>query len=83
MTEPLSWTWLAQSVLLILVVTSAVAVLLLLWQRRRPLQVHVLKHEVNKSFEELRAEIEQREKAKPQWKLTDAAKERGLGQGHE
>jgi hypothetical protein len=47
MTSPLSWVWLAQAVLLILVISSAVAGLLLLWQRNRPLEVHVLKHEVN------------------------------------
>jgi hypothetical protein len=78
MTEPLSWTWLAQVILLILVITSAAAALLLLWQRRRPLTIHVLTHEVNRTFEDIKAEIEKREKTKPQWRLTEAAKERGL-----
>jgi hypothetical protein len=78
MVEPLSWIWLVQATLLITVVTSAVAVLLLIWQRRKPLEIHVLTHEVSKTFDDVKAEIEKRERVKPKWQLTEAAKERGL-----
>ena len=78
MTSPLSWVWLGQAVLLVLVVTTALAVLLLIWQRRRPLRIEVITHEVGKTWEDVKREIEERERVKPKWQLTEVAKQRGL-----
>jgi hypothetical protein len=78
MTSPLSWVYVLQVVLLILVISSALAGLLLLYQRRRPQVFHVIEYEKQRTFEEVRAEIEKREKVKPKWQLTEAAKERGF-----
>lgn len=81
MTDALSWTWVAQVAMLILTVTGGLALVVWLWTRQRPLTVHVLKHEVNKSWEELRAEIEARQPTPPQYVYTDTAKDRLDEQG--
>jgi hypothetical protein len=67
MAEPLSWVWVAQALVLILGTATALALLVLLVQRQRPLRIEVLTREVNKSWEELKAEIEARSPTKVQW----------------
>jgi hypothetical protein len=57
MNEPLSWIWVAQVVVIIAAVAAG----------RRPTWHHAITHEVNKSWEEIKAEIEARERVKPQW----------------
>lgn len=81
MTEPLSWTWLGQVVVLILVVAGVLALLIALAQRRRPLRVEVLTHEVNKTWEEVRAEIEAQQSTTPQYQYTSETEARLKDQG--
>jgi hypothetical protein len=57
MNEPLSGIWVAQIVVIIAAIAAG----------RRPTWHHVITHEVNRSWEEIKAEIEARERVKPQW----------------
>jgi hypothetical protein len=67
MNEPLSWIWVAQVV--VIIATVAAGLLAIVWVplRGRPTRHHVITHEVNKSWEEIKAGIEARERVKPQW----------------
>ena len=70
MTEPLSWIWVAQAVVIIAALSAGL--LAVMWGMRRgePSWHHVITHEVNKSWEEIKAEIEARDQGKglkPQW----------------
>lgn len=70
MTEPLSWIWVAQVVVIIAAVAAGLLAILWVMLRGRPAWHHVITHEANKSWEEIRAEIEARERTgglKPQW----------------
>jgi flagellar basal body-associated protein FliL len=67
MNEPLSWIWVAQVV--VIIAAAAAGLLAIMWValRGRPTWHHVVTHEVNKTWEEIKAEIEARERVKPQW----------------
>ena len=70
MTEPLSWIWAAQVVVVIAAVAASLLAIMWVMRRGRPTWHHVITHEVNKSWEEIKAEIEARERGnglKPQW----------------
>ena len=70
MTEPLSWIWVAQAVVLIAAVSAGVLAVMWVMRRGRPSWHHVITHEVNKSWEEVKAEIEARDHGNgltPQW----------------
>lgn len=67
MVNPLSWVWVGQVLVLILGTAGAVAFLVLLLQRQRPQIHHVFSYEKNRTWEELRAEIEARSPTKVQW----------------
>jgi hypothetical protein len=67
MNEPLSWIWVVQVVVLIAAVAAGLLAILWVTLRGRPTWHHVITHEVNRSWEEIKAEIEARERVKPQW----------------
>jgi hypothetical protein len=70
MNQPLSWIWIAQIVVLIAAGTAGLLAIMWVTLRGRPIWHHVVTHEVNKGWEEIRAEIEARERdkgLKPQW----------------
>lgn len=67
MNEPLSWIWVAQIVVIIAAVAAGLLAIMWVMLRGRPTRHHVITHEVNKSWEEIKAEIEARERVKPQW----------------
>ena len=70
MTEPLSWIWVAQVVVIIAAVATGLLTILWVLLRGRPTWHHVITHGANKSWEEIKAEIEARERikgGKPQW----------------
>ena len=70
MTEPLSWIWVAQVVVIIAAVAAGLLAIMWAVARGRPTWHHVVTHETNRSWEEIRAEIEARERIqglKPQW----------------
>jgi hypothetical protein len=70
MREPLSWVWVGQVVVIIAAVAAGFLTIVWTMVRRRPTWHHVVTHEVNRSREEIKAEIEAREQPnglKPQW----------------
>jgi hypothetical protein len=70
MTEPLSWIWVAQVVVIIAAVAAGFLAIMWVMRRGGPTWHHVITHEVNRSWEEIKAEIEARERGqglKPQW----------------
>jgi hypothetical protein len=67
MNEPLSWIWVAQVVVIIAAVAAGLLAILWVTLRGRPTWHHVITHEVNKSWDEIKAGIEARERVKPQW----------------
>jgi|SoiMetStandDraft_2_1073263.scaffolds.fasta_scaffold598861_1 hypothetical protein len=85
MTEPLSWIWVAQVVVIIAAV--AAGFLAVMWAMRRggPTWHHVITHETNKSWEEIKAEIEARDRLgghKPQWIYHGTSDRRQNGSRH-
>ena len=69
MTELLSWIWVAQ---VVVIAAVSACLLAIMWVMRRggPTWHHVILHEAAKSWEEIRAEIEARERVngfKPEW----------------
>jgi hypothetical protein len=76
----LTWTVTVQVLAMIGFTGLVAAVLLLLAQRRRPLQVHVLTHEVNATFEEWKERFLPKED-QVAYVYTDLAKERLEKQG--
>jgi hypothetical protein len=70
MNQPLSWIWVAQVMVLIAAGTAGLLAIMWVTLRGRPTWHHVVTHEVNRGWEEIRAEIEARERdkgLKPQW----------------
>lgn len=70
MTEPLSWIWVAQVVVIIAAVVAGLLAIMWVMLRGRPIWHHVITHEASNSWEEIRADIEARERLnglKPQW----------------
>jgi hypothetical protein len=70
MNEPLSWIWVAQVVVIIAAVAAGLLAVAWAMLRGRPTWHHVITHEVNKNWEQIKAEIEARERVKglkPQW----------------
>jgi hypothetical protein len=70
MNEPLSWIWVAQVVVIIAAVAAGLLAIMWVTLRGRPTWHHVITHEVNKSWEEVKVAIEARERVKglkPQW----------------
>jgi hypothetical protein len=70
MTEPLSWIWVAQALVIIAAVAASLLAIMWVMHRGRPIWHHVITHEANKSWEEIKAQIEARERVeglKPQW----------------
>jgi hypothetical protein len=64
MNQPLSWIWVAQVMVLIAAGTAGLLALTWVTLRGRPTWHHVVTHEVNKGWEEIKAEIEARERDK-------------------
>jgi len=64
MNQPLSWIWVAQVMVLIAAGTAGLLALTWVTLRGRPTWPHVVTHEVNKGWEEIKAEIEARERDK-------------------
>jgi hypothetical protein len=64
MNEPLSWIWVAQVVVIIAAVAADLLAIMWVTLRGRPTWHHVITHEVNKSWEEVKVAIEARERVK-------------------
>lgn len=64
--KPLSWIWVAQVGVIIAAVAAGLLAIMWVALLGRPTWHHVITHEVNKSWE-IKAEIEARERVKPQW----------------
>lgn len=78
MTVPLSWMWVFQMLVLFLFLGLILAVLISVALRRRPTQVHVFTYEKNQTWDDVKKQIEEQSPAKVEWRLTNAAKERGF-----
>lgn len=78
MEEPLSWVWLLQAALLILFTGLVAALLLVLHQRRRPTYHHVTTLVTNQTWDDVKAQIEERSPTPVRWQYTEVAKERGF-----
>ena len=75
-TIPLPWMLIVQWIVIISFTSLNIAALILLVQRKRKIQIHVMAHSQNQSWEEVRNQIEERIPDKVEWTYSPEAKER-------